>query len=116
MTQHDMENEATATIDAPPPAAEKPEKPARKPRAKKAAAAAAPPAEELVEATPVEASAEALAEGAWEAEQTPEKRNPRHTRPPENEDVFSRLVLLHHNVFYPIRRAIAQSGKRAFRA
>src|SRR5258708_38278818 len=40
MTQHEMDNETTATIDAPPPAAAKPEK-ARKPRARKVAKDAA---------------------------------------------------------------------------
>ena len=41
MTQHEMDNETTATIDAPPPAAEKPEKPPRKPRHRKVAKDAA---------------------------------------------------------------------------
>jgi transcription termination factor Rho len=69
MTQHEIDNEATATIDAPPPAAGKPEKPARKPRTKKAAAP--PPPEEVVEpsvdappAEPVAAAPAAVAEVA----------------------------------------------------
>jgi transcription termination factor Rho len=65
MTQHETDNEATATIDTPPPAAGKPEKPARKPRAKKAAAAAPPPEETVEpaeEAAPVEPVAAAVTE------------------------------------------------------
>ena len=55
MTQHDIENETTATIDVPPPAAGKPEKPPRKPRARKVARdAAAALAAEVEAALPPE--------------------------------------------------------------
>jgi transcription termination factor Rho len=50
MTQHELDNEPTATVEAPPPAAEKPEKPARKPRARKVAKDAAAALEAEIEA------------------------------------------------------------------
>jgi transcription termination factor Rho len=76
MTQTDIENESTATLDAPPPA-EKPEKPARKPRAKKAAPAEpAAASEESSDAAPGEAHADAPAQADASAHETPAEAAP----------------------------------------